>query len=451
MAFNLFKKQNQTNRKVLAIGLDGVPHSLIKSLCAKGYLPNIAQLIEKGFFCEMQSTLPCVPSVAWTSFITGVNPAKHGIFGFVDRKKTSYNIFFPSASQISSPAIWDLIKKKTTAINIPQTYPVRKINGILVAGYVALDLENSVYPPELVDALKKIDYRIEFTCNNPEEDKKAFFSELYFNLKKLREAFLYFIRHSCWDLFIGVFTGTERLNRYFWHALDDSSCKEQKWFLDYYRKVDTILGEMTSLAGRETDIIVFSNMGYTRLKKVVYLNQWLKRHGLVSFKNDDGFSLEDIDPKKTKAFVLEPNRVYINLKTIMPEGFVEQGAEYEKVLKLLAATFFTLKDEETGQNIISNIYRKEDIFSGELLDRAPDLVLCPSSGYELSGAMDKTEVFGKSPFSGTPSYNESFLSIKGVKHIHKRPHLIDIAPTILKLLEEPLPAHLDGEAVGYKK
>lgn len=450
MAFKLFKKSQAADRKVLVIGLDMVPYNLIKSLCSKGHLPNLSRLIDTGFICEMQSDLPCVPAVVWTSFLTGTNPAKHGIFGFVDRKKNSYTVFFPSASQLRSPEVWHLIKKKTTAVNIPQTYPVREINGILIAGYVALDLENSVYPPELLPALKHIDYRVDFTCNDP-ADKRAFFSELYFNLKKLREAFLYFIRHSTWDLFIGVFSGTERLNRHYWHALDDASCKEQRWFLDYYRRIDALIGEMTDFAGKDTETIIFSSMGCTRIHKEVYLNHWLKQQGLLVMKNDAGVSLEDIDPQRTKAFVLEPNRLHINLKHLMPEGCVEPGEPHEKLLKLLAEELFALKDEDTGENMVSSIYRKDDIFKGDFRERAPDLVLCPVAGYGFSGAMNKTELTGNSPFSGAPSHTNAFFYMKGAKHIHTRPRLVDVAPTILELLGEPQPDHLDGEAVRFNK
>ena len=76
--------------KVVVIGLDGAPFETIKDLSNKGILPNLTKLIEKGSGgCLLSSFLPESP-IAWTSIITGKNPAKHGIFDWTHRKDNSY-------------------------------------------------------------------------------------------------------------------------------------------------------------------------------------------------------------------------------------------------------------------------------------------------------------------------------------------------------------------------
>ncbi|MEI6126439.1 MAG: alkaline phosphatase family protein, partial [Pseudomonadota bacterium] len=139
---DILKKKKASPLRVAIIGLDGVPYRMIKDLSARGVIPNITALLEDGFACEMESSMPPVAPVAWTTFMTGVNPAKHGIFGFMDRRRESYGIYFPNASQINSPTLWDILTRegrKTVAINIPQTYPARETNGIIISGFPALD------------------------------------------------------------------------------------------------------------------------------------------------------------------------------------------------------------------------------------------------------------------------------------------------------------------------
>src|SRR5574337_1198093 len=130
-------------KKSVVIGLDGTPYSLIHKLTQQGVCPNLSKLISAGSLREMKSTHPAVSSVAWTSFMTGVNPAKHGIFGFVERIPNTYDVYYPNSKHVMSKTIWDIIRnfnKRSVIINVPSTYPASEMNGILIAGFVAIDL-----------------------------------------------------------------------------------------------------------------------------------------------------------------------------------------------------------------------------------------------------------------------------------------------------------------------
>ena len=86
---------SKERRKALIIGLDGVPYTLMKRFIDEGVMPNTAALIKTGALCRMTTSLPEVSSVAWTSFMTGVNPGRHGIYGFMDLRPRTYDMFFP--------------------------------------------------------------------------------------------------------------------------------------------------------------------------------------------------------------------------------------------------------------------------------------------------------------------------------------------------------------------
>jgi predicted AlkP superfamily phosphohydrolase/phosphomutase len=444
---DLFKKKKEAYARAAVIGLDGVPCRMIKSLAAQGVMPVMAKLLEDGYACKMDSSMPPVSSVAWTSFMTGMNPAKHNIFGFMDRRRESYSIYFPNATQIKAPTLWDILTdagKKTVAVNIPQTYPARETNGVIISGFVALDLEKAVYPHKLVEALQKMDYRIDVDYQNADERKEEFFKDLFYTLKKRRDTFLYLLGKVPWDLFIGVFTGTDRLQHYFWDDYENTDSPWHQTVLDYYRAIDTVIGEMTEKMSGDTALLMLSDHGFAHLEKEVFINSWLKKQGYLQLKNDAARSFEDMDVEATRAFALDPARIYINLKGVMPRGIVSPGLEYEQLVKELSDGFLALRDEEAGQQLIARVFRKEDIYTGPFIDKAPDLVLWGAQGYDLKGAVSKTSLLGKGRFTGMHTHEDAFFYLKGLAPLKVKPHIQDLAPTILQLLGMPIPPDMDG-------
>lgn len=447
--FDRLKKKNKHRQRVLVIGLDGVPYPLVVDLCQKGCMPNLSKLMQQGVACKMESSMPPVSSVAWTTFMTGVNPAKHGIFGFMERRQDSYAVYFPNSSHIQTPTLWDILSregKKTIALNIPQTYPARETNGIVIAGFVALVLEKAVYPPRLLPKLNEMDYRIDVNYLEAAEKKDEFFKDLFYTLQKRREAFHYLMDREPWDLFIGVFTGTDRLHHFFWGDYEDPQSGYHHLFLKYYAAIDNIIAEMVANVPEETPLIIMADHGFALLKKEVYLNAWLKEEGLLKLKKDPPQSFDDIDPD-SKAFVLDPSRVYINLKGAMPQGCVEPGAEYENLVATISEGFLSLKDGADSGPIISRVFKKEELYAGPLMVKAPDLVLWSTPGYDLKGSITKDELLGRGKFTGMHTFDDALLYLRGQTILKSKPHIQDVAPTILKFLEVPIPEHMNGTAL----
>ncbi len=79
-------------RRVVIIGLDGVPYGMLDEFCRNGVMPNTRRLVDDGVFSRMSSSIPEISSVAWASMITGANPGQHGIFGFMDLFAESYRM-----------------------------------------------------------------------------------------------------------------------------------------------------------------------------------------------------------------------------------------------------------------------------------------------------------------------------------------------------------------------
>jgi len=443
-----FLARKKERKRVLLVGLDGVPYHLIKSLVRKGCLPNLSRLMQDGIACEMSSPILPVSSVAWTTLITGTNPAKHGIFGFVDRRRDSYGIYFPNAVQIQQPTLWDMLTaggKKTVAVNIPQTYPAKEINGIIVSGFVAFDLDKAVYPPQLAKALQKIDYRIDVDYDRAVKNKYDFFVDLFYTLKKRREVLLYLLDRIDWDLFMGVFTGSEWLQRYCWDDYENTQSTYHQFFLKYYHEIDTIIGRLAEKIGEDTALFIVSDHGFSHVKQEVHINAWLKKEGYLRLKADKAVSVEDIDPAATQAFALDPSRVYVNLKELMPGGCVEAGKAYDDLIAKLTRGFLSLKDPATALPVVNRVFRKDELFAGPLVSRAPDLVLQAEPGYDLKGSFNCDDIFVKGTANGMYPRDDPFFYMRGAGALKTTPAIQDLAPTILKLLDIAIPDHIDGK------
>lgn len=394
-------------KRTVIIGLDGVPFGLLKDLSEKGVMPNVKEIISKGTFKKMRSSVPDVSSVAWSSVITGANPAQHGIFGFTDLAEGSYRLTFPNFNNLKREPFWHRDKKSRHAIiNVPSTYPAKELNGVLISGFVALDLERAVYPSSLTPVLKDMEYRVDVDSAKAHQSMDLFIKDL----NRTNEARISLYRHlwdEAWKTFMLVFTGTDRLMHFLWDACEDEDNVFHKEFNNYFRRIDEVIGEIAGKMNGEDDLIMLSDHGFERLKNDVYINCILKNNGFLKLKDDKTVSFTSID-YGTKAFALDPARIYINMKGRYPRGSVAVE-EREKVLRDVEGLF---KNFEIGnKRVIKHIYRKEEVYDGPYLDQAPDLVLIGNKGFNLKAAVNSEKVYSSGIFTGKHTEDNAFLLI----------------------------------------
>src|SRR6202022_1465244 len=98
----------------------------------------LSSAIERGIFSDLESVIPPVTASAWTSFMTGKNPSKHGIFDFTSFDPQAYRWGINTAQQIQSKTLWHLLSekgKRVVVVNLPYTYPPSTVNGVIVSGW----------------------------------------------------------------------------------------------------------------------------------------------------------------------------------------------------------------------------------------------------------------------------------------------------------------------------
>jgi len=394
-----------TDGRAVIIGLDGVPFGMIEEFVSNGVMENIGSIISRGIFRRMDSSIPEVSSVAWSSMITGANPGAHGIYGFMDLKKDSYQMRFPNYNDLKIRPFWEDWPGRSVIINVPSTYPVRDMNGAHISGFVSIDLAKSVFPGSLVGILEEMDYRLDVDATKAHQSMDAFLADVDQTLDARIKAWRYLWENQDWQTFMLVFTGTDRLLHFLWNAYEDADHKYHNAFLDHFRRIDAEIGEIAGRLTENDQLIIHSDHGFERLDYEVFLNCLLMENGLLEFKPGSDPDWGNIG-FGTKAFVMDPARIYLNLKGKYPCGAVE-NADSEGILNQLEELFKGLEIE--GRKVIRDVYRKGDLYCGDCYDDGPDMVLVGAEGFNLKANIRGQKVFDKGIFTGKHTQNTAFL------------------------------------------
>lgn len=501
------------------IGLDGATFDLIRPFIQQGFLPNLRTLISNGASAELASTIPPVTASAWTSFMTGKNPGKHGLFDFMQRRENSYDLAPVSSFNRDGKAVWEIASeagKKCIVLGVPVTYPPTPLNGLMVTGMLTPRGANDyTYPAELK---KEITGAIgEYIVYSDEVYSKGrgeiFLDALHYSIQQRAKTAAYLLHNYEWDLGILVFPETDTVCHGLWWAYDETHHQHaqegmqpdgslQNGIRDIYRDLDAYIGELVASLPRDTTILVMSDHGHGPLRNFLYVNNFLKRRGYLKIKNAPAsqiknlafsvgltprtaygmllnmglgklrrtmdkrrggrgllkrffLSLNDVDWENTLAYSIGYiGEVHLNVKGREPRGIVEQGAEYARVRDELIRELRELK-LPNGEPLIEQIWKKEEIYRGAHLDDAPDILFFPKNL--------ETIAFGDFEFGSNrilePSYGvSSSHRMNGIfiaqgeripSHAQTaNPSLIDLAPTILHLLDVPIPRDMDGRVLS---
>jgi predicted AlkP superfamily phosphohydrolase/phosphomutase len=278
-----------------------------------------------------------------------------------------------------------------------------------------------------------------------------------------------------WDLFVAVIETTDRISHMMWRLIDPKhpmydealAAKYGDSIEKVYRRADDLAGRIQAKLPPGTTFIVMSDHGFHSFRRSVNLNTWLCKNGYMSCGQEEsgqktledlfgrtGNFWQDVDWSKTKAYAVGLGPIYINLRGRERQGIVSAGAEYKALQDEIASKLATLVDPEDNTPIFGAMYKRDEIYSGDYLANAPDIVAGFNDGYRVGwqdtlGAIRRTVVENNNrKWSGDHCATVQALS-GGVffsnRKIEREPHIMDLGPTVLKLLEVPLPSGLDGK------
>lgn len=501
-------------KRVMIIGLDGVPLDLIQGWAAEGHLPHMARLIDTGAVGSLRSTIPPTSGPSWSSFVTGMNPGKTGIYDFLYRRDGSYSFPPVNASQRGGRTIWRTLSDagySVSVLNLPMSYPVERINGVMISGWMTpYKATDYVHPPELAAELEREvgNYRIYPTETFAESRKESFWKASFDLLEMRTRTALYLAKTRPWDVFMAVFFDTDRILHQTWHYLS----ADHPWRTDredksesvraYFQKVDDSIGRLLEHADEDTLVIVLSDHGMGQANNFIVLNNWLLDAGLLQLKRDPwtrwkeflfrrGFTLRnvhqladrlhlaqqaeyvagyfvdhllklaflsflDVDWKRSRAYSFGRHlgSIYVNMKGREPGGIVEPGQEYEAVRDEIERLAREFRDPHTGRQLIGEVIRREEVYSGPYLDRAPDLILRPREPSDIFfGLADfghRETLSTVYRYSGMHrDYGMLIMNGPGVRRGGSVEDAVihDVAPTVLHTMDLPVPADMDGHVL----
>ncbi|MFH1607544.1 MAG: alkaline phosphatase family protein [archaeon] len=461
-------------KKVFVLGIDGaMPEKIFDEWLND--LPNIKKLMQRGCYAKLNSTIPPLSVTAWTSMTTGKKPADHGVFEYLYRNHESEvpgKMDLISSFRVKDKRFWELAGeegKKIISCFVPLTWPAKPYEGILISGAPALTEKGKfAHPPELEEEIKKVlgrDFQVDIRFFR-ELTKREILEQIKDVTQTHIDVIKHFIKNKEWDLFFGVITGSDRMNHSFWKYCDtqhrkyDPNSEFKDVLKEYYKFLDKSLGEMLELLDDDTQVVILSDHGFTRMHTRVNLSDWLIKEGYLVLKEglvvDSPKKLENnmIDWTKTKAFAIGAydGQIFINMKGRDPLGVVKIE-EYDLLINELEEKLKNIKGDD-GKALNTRTFSKEKYFKGKCENLAPDIVIYFDN---LHYGCNSTLVGNKtlwSPHTAMGS-DDATHSEQGIFIMDKCKQkgnigeidILDIAPTMLDRLGVEIPEELSGKVI----
>ncbi|MFC6756242.1 MULTISPECIES: alkaline phosphatase family protein [Haloarcula] len=476
-------------KRAFVLGLDGVPWGKLNDWIDEGHLPNFERLRASGVSSACESTMPPNTALAWPSIATGVWPDTHGVYGF--RRVTSeYGHEMCTSRDVDYPTLWEQVRPAVVA-NVPMTYPATEIDGELVSGMISPEMnEQFTHPPALCQRIREEipDYEIGLTWSEYTDRPEAFLAALEGHVTARRELMRLLMERDDWRLFFFVYTAPDRLQHLHW---------DETVLVDHYQTLDEILGEvMAYTEERGANLFVVSDHGFGPSEKRISVNRLLEREGYLKRRDTEGVRkllasaglqkddvlsmleavgvtekrllrylpdrlvetaarqvpgshiLFDVDFSRTQGFVHGSGCVYVNDTDRFENGVVDPN-ERDRVKTELAEVFSTYTDPDTGTTVLQ-------VFDGDRLfekdERSPDLIVRPVPGYSKAVGLNEQVVSPLEPHDVSANHRREGIFFAAGPSITPDTTLessavVDVAPTVLHSLGDPVPASADGQVL----
>lgn len=465
--------------KTIVFGLDGAHFELLEPWIEAGELPNLSRAIETGINGDLEAVLPPVTSPNWKAYLTGKNPGQFGIFWWENVDTENRRVFYPSRRKNRETEFWEILAESedTGIMGVPTTHPPKRTGEFVLSG--APDGRNSgfAYPEELEERLvTEHDYKVVAKKElraTPDEAAEEILDviDARFEIAEtlFKEKDIDFLQVTTFYI--------NSLQHYFW----DGEYTKRGW-----KRIDEHLG---SFLDQGYDIVLMSDHGSNKIDTVFHINSWLEEKGYLELNanaaelihrlgiNRDRILrllaplglqslagrlapqfLLDLVPDEQGELPRESKMSNINWEAtdVIASGqgpiylTVESGTEeYERIRSRLIDRLEGLEGPN-GKPVVSAVHRGEEVYSGEYLDEAPDLVLEQALGVHVQGSVGRSDVFSEPAGDGWRGENKRnglFVATGPSFETGTVEDLsiLDLAPTLLHLRGHSIPSDMDGD------
>ena len=505
---------------LLVIGLDGATLDLVRPWVEQGRLPVLGRLMREGAWGRLRSTIPAATFPAWTSLVTGVNPGRHGILDFTERIPGTYRLRFVNGSYRRAPALWTRLThagRRVAVMTVPATYPPERVAGIMVSGFespLSAAVDGSfVHPRSFYPELRQLVGRLPFGDFQQFDPGPGWYARalesLFDGIARRTRLARALLAREPWDALMVVYGASDTVAHHFWRYHDPCSPRYVAGpFADaigrVYEALDAAIGTLLAAVPGGAAVAVVSDHGSGGAGDgVVHLNRRLAERGLLTFRPDPGrrvagllragalgavphplqarllrrvagaaarvegiHRLGGIDWRRTLAYSEELDyhpHVWLNLAGREPEGIVSPARAGETLARVVAA----LGDwrDDSGRPIVRRVWRREEIYRGPFVERAPDLLLELALMDGYSSSCLRSDGPGPALRRLRPAEYGAGRG-RGMNGAHRRDGLfvlagpgvraagelatadiVDVLPTLLALVGMDVPLGLDGRPI----
>ena len=458
--------------RVIIIGMDGATQAILQPLIEQGKLPTLARIQREGLAGKLLSVTPPITPAAWSSFYTGKQPGKHGVYEFLYRQPDSYLKAPVNFTSIRAKKFWDYADERslrTCLFNLPLLYPTPEVNGIAISGLLTPESVRDFGRPsgivEEIEAQLGEPYVLGTSAVYKKGNVGKILDEFHRVLTYHMQAARYLLDKEPWDLFFGHLMVTDSMQHELWHLLDPTHSAhdpaEAKQHMprieEIYQRIDSeFLGPIVEALDGQTSLLIMSDHGFGGIEHIIYMNMWLLQNGYVQWSRDfwtqakarmhrwgitpknffrlmrslgmgwlrDRVSLDArerwmnrgfmnirrADWSQTQAYSMGNilGMIYLNVKGREPIGCVEPGPEYDQLRERLIGQLREQACPHTGKPLFAQVQKGEDLYHGTYAKHAPDIVCTPADW--------RYQVFGYQDFVSN-KFVDSYSEMTG----HHRP------------------------------
>ncbi|MGH2756830.1 MAG: alkaline phosphatase family protein [Actinomycetota bacterium] len=470
--------------KVFVLGLDGCSWNLLDPWIATGELPNLKALRDEAAWGVSESCLPPVTSPNWKCYSTGKNPGKLGVFWWENIDFNAQRVVLPTAASFRSEELWDYLareQRRVAIVNMPTTYPPKKVNGVMISGGPdALD-SGYTFPPELEGELRS---RFAYRVHPPDvatidDDPEAAAEQILPLIQQRFDATRWLLDREAFDFVHLTIYYINVLQHHLW----DHPLVKEAW-----RIIDRNLGELRESL-RDWLLVVMVDHGTNEIRTQFNISTWMQAQGYLVLRSSRSRKLlKRLGVTKERAVRIATtlglknwlkSRLSMETRSFLPstEGFIGhagraglidwersqaipsgQGPVYvnpslsdrDAIVRDLGKELGDLVDD-LGERIAARVWTKDELYWGDYLGAAPDLVIEQADGVHISASVGSPDAFSRPRRWRAENHKHGLFMVAGTGirpgRIEATAKITDIAPTVLHACGLPVPGDMDGRVL----